>query len=121
MIRSLEADFDRGVLKINGKEVTEPTLVYVPGPDGWELSRLFNPDPSTQAKSVIKVAADKVNNNRDAEEKDELLHLRVVPEKVGFSIYLDEKRIHHVENYAIENSNFPGTAKLKVEMLVQYP
>lgn len=56
VIRSLEVDFDRGVLRVNGKEVTEQTLVYLPGPDGWELSRLFNPDPSSQVKSVIKVA-----------------------------------------------------------------
>lgn len=55
VIRSLEVDFDRDVLKVNGKEVTEQTLVYLPGPNGWELSRLFNPDPSVLAKSVIKV------------------------------------------------------------------
>lgn len=56
VIRSLEIDFDRDVLKVNDKEVTEQTLVYLPGPNGWELSRLFNPDPSVRgAKSVIKV------------------------------------------------------------------
>ena len=56
VIRSLEIDFDRDVLKVNGKEVAEQTLVYLPGPNGWELSRLFNPDPSIRgAKSVIKV------------------------------------------------------------------
>ena len=56
VIRSLEIDFDRDVLNVNGKEVTEQTLVYLPGPNGWELSRLFNPDPSIRgAKSVIKV------------------------------------------------------------------
>lgn len=56
VIRSLEIDFDRDVLKVNDKEVIEQTLVYLPGPNGWELSRLFNPDPSVRgAKSVIKV------------------------------------------------------------------
>ena len=56
VIRSLEIDFDRDVLKVNGKEVTEQTLVYLPGPNGWELSRLFNPDPSVRGvKPVIKV------------------------------------------------------------------
>lgn len=122
VIRSLEVDFDRDVLKVNGKEVTEQTLVYLPGPNGWELSRLFNPDPSVRgAKSVIKVTANKMNGSRDAEEKNELVHLRVVPEKVGFSMYLDDKYIHHIEKYDIEQSDFPGTAKLKIEMLVQYP
>lgn len=121
VIRSLEVDFDRGVLKINGDDVTEQTLVYLPGPNGWELSRLFNPDPSSQAKAVIKVTAGKMNGNRDAKEKNELVHLRVVPEKVGFSMYLDDKYIHHIEKYDIEQSDFPGTAKLKIEMLVQYP
>ncbi len=121
VIRSLEVDFDRDVLKVNGKVVTEQTLVYLPGPDGWELSRLFNPDPSSQAKSVIKVAAAKMSSSRDAEEKNELVHLRIVPEKIGFSMYLDEKYIHHIENYGIEQSDLPGTAKLKIEMLVQYP
>ena len=56
VIRSLEVDFDRDVLKVNGKEATEQILVYLPGPNGWELSRLFNPDPSVRgAKLVIKV------------------------------------------------------------------
>lgn len=68
VIRSLEIDFDRDVLKVNGKEVTEQTLVYLPGPNGWELSRLFNPDPSSQTKTVIKVTVDKMNGSRDAKE-----------------------------------------------------
>lgn len=33
VIRSLEVDFDRDVLKVNGKEVNEQVLVYLPGPD----------------------------------------------------------------------------------------
>ena len=36
-------------------------------------------------------------------------------------MYLDDKYIHHIEKYDIEQSNFPGTAKLKIEMLVKYP
>lgn len=68
VIRSLEVDFDRGVLKINGDDVTEQTLVYLPGPNGWELSRLFNLDPSSQTKTVIKVTVGKMNGSRDAKE-----------------------------------------------------
>lgn len=68
VIRSLEIDFDRDVLKVNDKEVTEQTLVYLPGPNGWELSRLFNLDPSSQTKTVIKVTVGKMNGSRDAKE-----------------------------------------------------
>ena len=43
-IRSLEADIDRDILKINGREVQEPVVVTFPGPDGWSLQKLFNAD-----------------------------------------------------------------------------
>lgn len=43
-IRSLEVDIDREILKINGREVEDPTIVTLPGPDGWPLSRAFNPE-----------------------------------------------------------------------------
>lgn len=34
-IRSLEIDFDAGILKINGEKFTEkPIMVLFPGPDG---------------------------------------------------------------------------------------
>lgn len=42
-IRSLEIDFDRGILKINGESITDrPVDVELPGPDGWPLRKLFN-------------------------------------------------------------------------------
>lgn len=53
--------------------------------------------------------------------KNELIHLKVKPREVGVSIELDEKEIHHVENYKIESAPLPGTAKVTIEMLVQYP
>nr|DAZ30088.1 MAG TPA: hypothetical protein [Caudoviricetes sp.] len=40
-IRSLEVDIDRGILKINGQDVEKPTIVTLPGPEGWPLQRLF--------------------------------------------------------------------------------
>lgn len=43
-IRSFEVDIDKGILKINGREVEDPTIVTLPGPDGWSLSRAFNPE-----------------------------------------------------------------------------
>lgn len=49
-IRSLEADIDRNILKINGREVQEPVVVTFPGPDGWPLQKLFNADPANPGK-----------------------------------------------------------------------
>lgn len=43
-IRSLEVDIDKGILKINGNKVEDPTMVTLPGPDGWPLRRAFNPE-----------------------------------------------------------------------------
>lgn len=43
-IRSLEVDIDNGILKINGEEVKDAIIVTLPGPDGWPLRRLFNPE-----------------------------------------------------------------------------
>lgn len=40
-IRSLEVDIDKGILKINGQDVDTPTIVTLPGPEGWPLQRLF--------------------------------------------------------------------------------
>ena len=40
-IRSLEVDIDKGILKINGQDADTPTIVTLPGPEGWPLQRLF--------------------------------------------------------------------------------
>ena len=53
--------------------------------------------------------------------KNDLIHLGVVPENDGYSIFLDEKKLHHVENYKIESASLSGIAKLTLEMLVKYP
>ncbi|WP_411337189.1 hypothetical protein [Ruminococcus gauvreauii] len=54
-------------------------------------------------------------------KKDDLINLKVMPEEYGYSIYLDDKKIDHVENYEISQSALPGTAILKLELLVKYP
>ncbi len=48
-IRSLEIDFDRDLLKINGKEIKEiPVLVTLPGPEkGYPYRMLFNSEKAT--------------------------------------------------------------------------
>lgn len=54
-------------------------------------------------------------------EKTDLLYLRIVEEEVGYSLYLDDKKLHHIEKYNIESSTVPGTAELSMKMLVKYP
>ena len=39
-IRSIQIDFDRDILKINGNECkTSPVIVSLPGLDGWQLQK----------------------------------------------------------------------------------
>lgn len=47
-VRKLEIDFNKGLMKINGKDYTEiPVIVTLPGPDGWPLRKLFNAEHAT--------------------------------------------------------------------------
>lgn len=42
-IRSIEIDFDNNILKVNGNSLTDrPVIVYLPGPDGWSIKKVFN-------------------------------------------------------------------------------
>ncbi|MBS5515498.1 MAG: hypothetical protein ACLRV6_07115 [Roseburia intestinalis] len=42
-IRSLEIDFDKEILKINGQEVKERiVIVSLPGPEGYKYKKAFN-------------------------------------------------------------------------------
>ena len=41
-IRSLEADIDKDILRINGEKIDTPIMLTLPGPDGWPLRKLFN-------------------------------------------------------------------------------
>lgn len=44
-IRSLEIDFDKDILKINREDIKDrPVVVALPGPEGWMLRKLFNPE-----------------------------------------------------------------------------
>lgn len=51
-IRTLEIDFDKGILKCNGKSYTErPVIVTLPGPDdNFKYSKLFNENLATGNK-----------------------------------------------------------------------
>ncbi|WP_270427576.1 hypothetical protein [Blautia massiliensis (ex Durand et al. 2017)] len=41
-IRSIRIDFDKDILKINGKKVKKSVIVTLPGPDGWPIQKMFN-------------------------------------------------------------------------------
>lgn len=43
-IRSIKIDFDKDILEVNGKKVEKPVTVTFPGPDGWPIQKLFNPE-----------------------------------------------------------------------------
>ncbi len=52
---------------------------------------------------------------------DDLIHLTMKENESGWDIYLDDKKLHHVENYRIESSALPGAAELSIKMLVKHP
>ena len=47
-IQQLEIDFKKDILKINGKEVKNKSiLVSLPGPEGWKRKKIFNHNLTT--------------------------------------------------------------------------
>lgn len=54
-------------------------------------------------------------------KKEELIKLSIIPEEKGYSIYLDDKKVHHVEDYDIKQAAIPGSALLTLKMLVKFP
>lgn len=59
-IRSIHIDFDNNILEINGKPYKRKTIVELPGPDGWDIRKLFN------------------GNENNAEEKNDRLNVTFV-------------------------------------------
>lgn len=59
-IRSIEIDIDRNILKINGKDVEQAVVVSLPGPGGWPVEKLFNPDswnPEERNKIEVQISS----------------------------------------------------------------
>lgn len=54
-IKSIHIDFEKNILEINGKPVTKKTVAYLPTDDGWEISKLFNPDVLSEKCDRIRV------------------------------------------------------------------
>lgn len=57
---------------------------------------------------------------KEVEEKRPM-QLQIKPVEGGYALWLDDKRLHHVENYKIESSPFGTRAELSLKLLVQYP
>ena len=54
-------------------------------------------------------------------DKNDLIELSIETKDAGCSIWLDDKELHHVKNYKIENGSIPGTAIVEIKLLVKYP
>lgn len=55
-IRKLEIDFDREILKINGKEVKDvPVIVTLPGSENYNFQKLFNSELFPKKCDVLNV------------------------------------------------------------------
>lgn len=52
---------------------------------------------------------------------EDLMHLTIKEDGVGWTLCLDDKELHHVESYRIESSTLPRTAELSIKVLVKYP
>lgn len=64
-IRKLEIDFDSQILRINGEVFAEkPVIVTLPGPDGWPLKVLINPEEVVDPKEYLSltVSCEEINN-----------------------------------------------------------
>lgn len=50
-LKSLEIDFEKGILKVNGVQVADrPVIVTLPGTDGWKRRKIFNKELSSGNK-----------------------------------------------------------------------
>lgn len=43
-MKSIIVDFEKNILKIDGVDITTPTVVNIPDIDGWKNRKLFNAD-----------------------------------------------------------------------------
>ncbi|MFW5670238.1 MAG: hypothetical protein ACOCM4_13565 [Acetivibrio ethanolgignens] len=54
-------------------------------------------------------------------DKNDLMHLKIEEEANGCSIMLDDKKLHHVTDYEIEQTKPSGTAVVTLKIHVKYP
>lgn len=54
-------------------------------------------------------------------DETEPMELQMKFEEDGYWIWLDNKRLHHVESYKIESVPFEPYVELSIKLLVRYP
>lgn len=54
-------------------------------------------------------------------QKTDLIKLSVKAKDAGYAIWLDDKELHHVKDYKIEQGDIPGTAMMTIVLKVEYP
>ncbi len=57
-IQDIFLDYESGILKINGKISKIPVKVVIKTEDGWNPSKLFNPDLQEQCEVVPELILD---------------------------------------------------------------
>ncbi|MEE0740765.1 MAG: hypothetical protein U0M21_00525 [Emergencia sp.] len=118
-LKSLHIDIERGIYELNGRDIsnkgTYMNLIFEDGK--WSLVTIENnlysahyheDEESLEPSQITKPL------------KDNLIQLRVVPDGNGYRLFLDDKELHHVENYEFKSGNTPGTIELTVKLLAQY-
>lgn len=58
-IYSIEIDFNRNILKVNGKDIEEAVVVSLLDSNGWPVEKLFNPgawNPEERNKIDIQIS-----------------------------------------------------------------
>lgn len=62
-IKKLEIDFEADILKINGEDFREKSIIVtLPGSEGWAISKLFNADMFEGTPEELSVSYVKPNS-----------------------------------------------------------
>ena len=64
-MKSLIVDFDKDILRIDGADITTPTVVNIPDKDGWKNRKLFNTDVDLLKQGVKPDVLDIEYNKKD--------------------------------------------------------
>ncbi len=57
-INDIKIDYKKGILSINEEQVTTPVIVKVREPDGWDIAKLFNPNPEEKRSNYPTLVLD---------------------------------------------------------------
>ncbi len=57
-ISNITLDYQNGILLIDGKAITAPVKIIVKEPDGWDVSKLINPELAKQGVACPELIID---------------------------------------------------------------